>query len=162
MPNKHTLTARYWGPRLLSPVRFPHMEAALSCCICCCSCWAMRFCSLSFWVSANFTTMGDEHPLKTETGWSTISAGLNDHDSNVFLGNMWSVTSMVWDWCMDLMADWAICLAVNVTNAQPESEKHNILCLRLTRKYLCTNLQASTYYPLFPMHSFICGSQPQH
>lgn len=27
---------------------------------------------------------------------------------------------------MDLMADWAICLAVNVTNAQPESEKHNI------------------------------------
>lgn len=35
-------------------------------------------------------------------------------------------TSIVWDWCMDLMADWAICLAVNVTNAQPESEKHNI------------------------------------
>ena len=27
---------------------------------------------------------------------------------------------------MDLMADWAICLAVNVTNAQPESEKRNI------------------------------------
>lgn len=35
-------------------------------------------------------------------------------------------TSMVWDWCMDLMADWAICRAVNVTNAQPESEKHNV------------------------------------
>lgn len=34
---------------------------------------------------------------------------------------------MVWDWCMDLMADWAICLAVNVTNAQPEEKKtqHN-------------------------------------
>lgn len=30
---------------------------------------------------------------------------------------------MVWDWCMDLMADWAICLAVNVTNAQPEEKK---------------------------------------
>lgn len=27
---------------------------------------------------------------------------------------------MVWDWCMDLMADWAICLAVNVTNAHPD------------------------------------------
>lgn len=32
---------------------------------------------------------------------------------------------MVWDWCMDLMADWAICLAVKVTNAHPESKKHN-------------------------------------
>lgn len=59
---EHPLTARYCGPRLFSPVRFPHMEAALSCCICCCSCWAKRFCSLSFWVSANFTTIGDEHP----------------------------------------------------------------------------------------------------
>lgn len=29
------LTARYWGPRELSPARLPHMEAALSCCICC-------------------------------------------------------------------------------------------------------------------------------
>lgn len=28
-------------------------------------------------------------------------------------------TSMVCDWCIDLMADWAICLAVNVTKAQP-------------------------------------------
>lgn len=35
-------------------------------------------------------------------------------------------TSMVWDWCMDLMADWAICLAVNVTNAQPAGEKHDV------------------------------------
>lgn len=34
---------------------------------------------------------------------------------------------MVWDWCMDLMADWAICLAVKVTNAQPEKKRrqHN-------------------------------------
>jgi len=32
---------------------------------------------------------------------------------------------MVWDWCMDLMADWDICRAVNVTNAQPKREKHN-------------------------------------
>lgn len=30
---------------------------------------------------------------------------------------------MVWDWCMDLMADWAICLAVKVTNAQPERKR---------------------------------------
>lgn len=37
------LTARYCGPSEFSPVRFPHMEAALSCCICCCSCWVMRF-----------------------------------------------------------------------------------------------------------------------
>lgn len=56
------LTARYCGPSEFSPVRFPHIEAALSCCICCCSCWAMRFCSLSFCVSANFTTMGEEQP----------------------------------------------------------------------------------------------------
>lgn len=35
-------------------------------------------------------------------------------------------TSMVCDWCMDLMADWAICLAVNVTNAQPERQKHSV------------------------------------
>ncbi len=28
-------------------------------------------------------------------------------------------TSMVCDWCMDFMADRAICLAVNVTKAQP-------------------------------------------
>ncbi len=28
-------------------------------------------------------------------------------------------TSMVCDWCMDLTADRAICLAVNVTKAQP-------------------------------------------
>lgn len=35
----------------------------------------------------------------------------------------WQFTSMVWDWCMDLMAAWAICLAVNVTNAQPATHK---------------------------------------
>lgn len=35
------------------------------------------------------------------------------------------VTSMVWLWCIDLMADWAICRAVNVTNAQPENKKIN-------------------------------------
>lgn len=56
------LTARYCGPSELRPVKFPHMEAAFSCCICCCSCWAMRFCSLSFCVSANFTTIGEEQP----------------------------------------------------------------------------------------------------
>lgn len=56
------LTARYCGPSEFSPVRFPHIDAALSCCICCWSCWAMRFCSLSFCVSANFTTMGEEQP----------------------------------------------------------------------------------------------------
>lgn len=33
---------------------------------------------------------------------------------------------MVCDWCMDLMADWAICLAVNVTNAQPGREKQKV------------------------------------
>lgn len=35
-------------------------------------------------------------------------------------------TSMVWDWCMDLMADCAICLAVKVTNAQPKRDKYSI------------------------------------
>lgn len=34
---------------------------------------------------------------------------------------------MVWDWCMDLMADWAICLAVKVTNAQPVKKTDNII-----------------------------------
>lgn len=32
-------------------------------------------------------------------------------------------TSMVCDWCMDLMADCAICLAVNVMKAQPRWSK---------------------------------------
>jgi len=58
------LTAKYCGPSVLRPARFPHTEAALICCICCWSCWAIRFCSLSFCVSANFTTMGEEQPCK--------------------------------------------------------------------------------------------------
>lgn len=44
-----------------SPVRFPQV-AVLSCCICCASCCWRRLCSLSFWVSANFTTIGEEQP----------------------------------------------------------------------------------------------------
>lgn len=60
------LTAKYWGPSVLRPARFPHTEAALICCICCWSCWAIRFCSLSFCVSANFTTMGEEQPCKQQ------------------------------------------------------------------------------------------------
>lgn len=64
-PNKK-LTAKYWGPSVLRPARFPHTEAALICCICCWSCWAIRFCSLSFCVSANFTTMGEEQPCKQQ------------------------------------------------------------------------------------------------
>lgn len=58
------LTAKYWGPRVFRPARFPHTDAALICCICCWSCWAILFCSLSFCVSANFTTMGDEQPYE--------------------------------------------------------------------------------------------------
>lgn len=64
-PNQK-LTAKYWGPSVLRPARFPHTEAALICCICCWSCWAIRFCSLSFCVSANFTTMGEEQPCKPQ------------------------------------------------------------------------------------------------
>lgn len=64
-PNQK-LTAKYWGPSVLRPARFPHIEAALICCICCWSCWAIRFCSLSFCVSANFTTMGEEQPCKQQ------------------------------------------------------------------------------------------------
>lgn len=43
---------------------------------------------------------------------------------------------MVWDWCMDLMADWAICLAVKVTNAQPEKKRrqHNEMDRRIAVK----------------------------
>lgn len=58
------LTAKYWGPRVFRPARFPHTDAALICCICCWSCWAILFCSLSFCVSANFTTIGDEQPYE--------------------------------------------------------------------------------------------------
>lgn len=64
-PNQK-LTAKYWGPSVLRPARFPHTEAALICCICCWSCWAIRFCSLSFCVSANFTTMGEEQPCEQQ------------------------------------------------------------------------------------------------
>lgn len=56
------LTARYWGVRPPRPVRLPQVVALLSCCICCASCCCRRRCSLSFCVSANFTTMGDEQP----------------------------------------------------------------------------------------------------
>lgn len=70
------LTARYCGPSEFSPVRFPHMEAALSCCICCCSCWAMRFCSLSFCVSANFTTMGEEQPWGKQAAYQNAAQTL--------------------------------------------------------------------------------------
>lgn len=47
------------------------------------------FCSFSFWVSANFTTTGEEQP------------------------------SMVCEWCMALMAVMAHCLVEKVTKAQP-------------------------------------------
>lgn len=56
------LTARYCGVRPPRPVRLPQVVALLSCCICCASCCCRRRCSLSFCVSANFTTMGDEQP----------------------------------------------------------------------------------------------------
>ena len=54
------------------------------------SCWTF-FCSFSFWVSANFTTIGELHP------------------------------SIVWEWCIALIAVIAHCLVEKVTNAQPES-----------------------------------------
>lgn len=61
VPHPQELTARYCGVRPPSPVRFPQV-AVLSCCICCASCCWRRLCSLSFWVSANFTTIGEEQP----------------------------------------------------------------------------------------------------
>ena len=60
-PHPQELTARYCGVRPPRPVRFPQV-AVLSCCICCASCCWRRLCSLSFWVSANFTTIGEEQP----------------------------------------------------------------------------------------------------
>lgn len=60
-PPPQELTARYCGVRPPRPVRFPQV-AVLSCCICCASCCWRRLCSLSFWVSANFTTIGEEQP----------------------------------------------------------------------------------------------------
>lgn len=60
------LTARYCGVRPPRPVRLPQVVALLSCCICCASCCCRRRCSLSFCVSANFTTMGDEQPCGGE------------------------------------------------------------------------------------------------
>ena len=53
--------------------------------------WSTFFCSFSFWVSANLTTRGDEQP------------------------------SIVWEWCIALMALIAHCLVENVTKAQPEN-----------------------------------------
>lgn len=58
------LTARYCGVRPPRPVRLPQVVALLSCCICWASCCCRRRCSLSFCVSANFTTMGDEQPWR--------------------------------------------------------------------------------------------------
>lgn len=94
------------------------MEAALSCCSCSCSCCAKRFCSLSFWVSANFTTMGEEQPWNRQNHRSCQHA-----EAETAASGQTSVTSMVWDWCMDLMAACAICRAVNVTNAHPARER---------------------------------------
>ncbi len=37
-------------------------DALFNCCICCANCCCSRRCSLSFCVSANFTTMGEEQP----------------------------------------------------------------------------------------------------
>jgi len=53
-----------------------------------CNCWTF-FCSFSFCVSANLTTIGDEQP------------------------------SIVNEWCMALMAVIAVCRELNVTKAQP-------------------------------------------
>lgn len=78
-------------------------------------------------------------------------------------------TSMVWDWCMDLMADWAICLAVNVTNAQPERQKHSVswfiqislrkilFCQHLYCLYLIVNLDQSGFFMILAVFSG-CGS----
>ena len=54
--------------------------------------WSTFFCSFSFWVSANLTTKGDEQP------------------------------SMVWEWCIALIALIAHCRVENVTKAQPEKK----------------------------------------
>ena len=55
--------------------------------------WSTFFCSFSFWVSANLTTKGDEQP------------------------------SMVWEWCIALIALIAHCRVENVTKAQPEKKE---------------------------------------
>ena len=55
--------------------------------------WSTFFCSFSFWVSANLTTRGDEQP------------------------------SIVWEWCIVLMALIAHCLVENVTKEQPGNYK---------------------------------------
>ena len=63
-----------------------------------------------------------------------------DSDTGVLNSNV--LTSIVWDWCIDLMADSAICLAVNVTNAHPVGQRHHTY-FRLIRHYneLCISLK---------------------
>lgn len=58
------LTARYCGVRPVRPVKLPQADALFNCCICCANCCCSRRCSLSFCVSANFTTMGEEQPCE--------------------------------------------------------------------------------------------------
>lgn len=89
-PSTPTLTARYCGVRPPRPVRFPHV-AVLSCCICWASCCCRRRCSLSFCVSANLTTMGEEQPWgqtqrKAGTGYSPARYLLRDSALHQLLG----------------------------------------------------------------------------
>ena len=60
------------------------------------------------------------HPLHIHTHILEYVYG-NRHD--LYNGNV--LTSIVCDWCIVLMADRAICLAVNVTNAQPVGKRHH-------------------------------------
>lgn len=127
------LTAKYWGPRVFRPARFPHTDAALICCICCWSCWAILFCSLSFCVSANFTTMGDEQP------------------------------SMVCAWCIALIAVCAMALVVKVTNAQPRLSpsgprniRHSSIC---PNEENMTRMSFSVHFlEIIPINSFLSST----
>lgn len=90
------LTAKYWGPRVFRLARFPHTDAALICCICCWSCWAILFCSLSFWVSANFTTMGDEQPYENIKTKGSNSFFRDQGDGSVSKGAYCKLDDLSW------------------------------------------------------------------
>ena len=77
LSNLHTLTVasgRYCCCAMIAVVGFSTDEAVaemfhrLDC-----SCWTF-FCSFSFWVSANFTTIGEEHPSIVCEWWVALMA----------------------------------------------------------------------------------------
>ena len=69
-------------------------------------CWIF-FVSLSFGVSANLTTSGDEQPCLNRIENDYLDISINN------------LTSIVWDWCMDLIALIAHCRFWKVIKAHP-------------------------------------------